>query len=219
MKKLILFVLLGFTGTLFGQNTGMLGTDGVSVNYGSLKNNKIIDGTPYLFANSKSDSFVFADENIKYKIKNLDYNLLSKTLESKSSKDSLFVFDLDKVYSLKKDNKDYRFYMINNKKDLYELIYNSDKIVFLRGFILSVKSAKLNALTKEVLENEKYVIKERYFINSDRTNFIEIDLKKKNMLKLMGEKAELVEKYASESKLSFTSEKDLCNIFQYYTSL
>lgn len=212
-------MLLEFTITAFGQNTGMLGTDGVSVNYGSLKNNKIIDGTPYLFADSKSDSFIFADEKVNYNIKNLDYNLLSKTLESKSSKDSLFVFDLDKVYSIKKDNKNYKFYKINNKNDLYELIYNSDKIIFLKGFVLSVKSAKTNALTKEIEENEKYVIKEKYFINLNNTNFTEIDLKKKAILKAMGDKSTLVDKYASDSKLSFTEEKGLGKIFQYYDSL
>ncbi len=232
MKKLILFCLLGCSVVVFGQEdvkanvpldarniTGKWSGYGAGTWLPGKSIDNSIEGTPHLFSNWNGVFQIFVNENQSYKISNLNYNIVSKTLESQVEKDSVFQFDTSKINSIKRNSDKYKFFNINNSNELYQVIYSSQKVVFLKGFSVEITKENVNPMTQEVLSKRKYKIKERFMINFNNSSFIEIDMKKKQILKLMGDKASQVEKYASDSKLSFTSEKELFSIFRFYDNL
>lgn len=227
MRKFILLCLLGFSGVLFGQNLGTdrgVGLQGFAVNGNGtmwLKGATIdntIEGSTYLFPGWEGLYQMFIDDKQYYSIKNLNYNINSKSLESKFSQDSVFQFDIKKINFIKRGEEKYKYYTVNSSPELCQEFYASSKIIFIKNFKLDLINGVLNPLTQEKTKS-KYVKKEKFFCKTSDKEFTEIDLKKKPILKLLGDKSKLVEKYASGSKLSFSTEKDLCKIFQYYDSL
>jgi len=232
MKKLILFSLLGCSVFVFGQEdlavnvpmdarnaTGEITSYGTGAWLPGRSIDNSIEGSPYLFPKWDDAFEIFATESKGYKILNLNYNVATKTLESKVAKDSVFQFDKDKVSFVKHDSEKYKFYEVNNSNELYKIIYSSDKVVFLKGFDLAITKRRINPMADEILFKRKYDLKEKFVVNFNNSVFYEIELKKRPILKLMGDKSSQVQKFASQSKLSFKSEKDLFKIFQYYDSL
>jgi len=239
MKKLVLLCVLGCSMFVFGQNDAVPKESDAKANVPLDARNAIgdmtlfgagtwlpgraidnsIEGTPYLFSNWDGMYEIFANEKNGYRVVNLNYNVKTKTLESKIAKDSVFQFDSSKVDFIKHDNKKYKFYTVNFTNELFQVIYSSSKVVFLKGFYTELTKPRLNPMTQEMISKSKYLLKEKFVIRFGEGNFDEIDMKKKAILKGMGDKSTLVERFASDSKLSFNSEKDLYRIFQYYDTL
>jgi hypothetical protein len=225
MKKNILFCLLGFSSIVFGQNFGTK-DEGLQQFNGSASSmwtkgatiDNTIEGSVYLFTEWEGLFKIFIDQNKYYSADNLNYNINSKVLESKISKDSVFQFDVKKISFIKSGEEKYKFYTINKQFELSQELYDSSKNIFIKIVKLDLINGELNPLTQERTKS-KYERKIKYFCKVANNEFVEVDLKKKPILKLLGEKSKLVEKYASDSKLSFSSEKDLVKIFKYYDSL
>ena len=178
-----------------------------------------IQGSPYLFDNWDGLFVIESKQNAKFKIHNLNYNITRRTLESKVSKDSVYQFDAVNINNFKRGNDKYAFFNVNNEEQLCHVVYASDKVTLIKAFKLEITKQQVNPMTQEVLVKSKYVRKESYLIKNQNNPFREIGLKKNAILKFMGDKSKQVEQFASDSKLSFNSEKDLFSIFQYYNTL
>ncbi|TDE51330.1 hypothetical protein [Flavobacterium sp. GT3P67] len=213
MKKLVLFYLLINSGFAFGQET----YESVYVPVSTLE--RTYEGTIYLFPNWEGKFEIYDSDNKGFSLANLNYNVLTKMIESKFTKDSIFRFEAKKINFIKYASKRYRFYDIRESLELFQELYISDNVRFLKGFNVTYKEGYINPLTQAYIQKEKCYIVEKYFLKLNNKNFIELKLNKHSILKQLGDKASQIKKYASISKLRFKSERDLFMIFQYYDTL
>ena len=130
MKNIILFCLLTFSIFLHGQNHGMqssLGfgrgdfsavSNGVNLNsYYVLSSNDVnnVEGSHYLFPDWKGKFKVYTSEKFAYSVESLNYDILSKNLETKISNDTIFKFDASKIYLVDvAGHSNYKFFKVNN---------------------------------------------------------------------------------------------------------
>lgn len=241
MKKFILFYVLACSAFAFGQIDAVPTNNDAKANVTLGARNSMvgdmsyingagawlpgrpidntIEGTPHLFSSWDGLFEIFVTENKGFRVLNLNYNISTKRLESKIDNDSVFQFDTAKISFINRKSEKYKFYDIKGSKELYKVIYSSDKVIFLKGYAIEITKGRINPMTQEVISKSKYLTKERFVANINNAGFVEVDMKKKPILKLMGDKSGQVEKFASDSKLSFNSEADLFKVFQYYDSL
>ncbi|HWS60442.1 MAG TPA: hypothetical protein VN182_05895, partial [Flavobacterium sp.] len=102
---------------------------------------------------------------------------------------------------------------------LYQELYVSENIIFLKGYKLIFKEAFINPMTNAVISEAKSEVIEKYFCKISDSDYISLDLKKKTILKIMGDKSTQIEKFVSDSKLTYSLENDLIKIFKYYDTL
>ncbi|MGC4036949.1 MAG: hypothetical protein QM764_13410 [Chitinophagaceae bacterium] len=103
--------------------------------------------------------------------------------------------------------------------------FNSEKYlqVLSQGKLSFVKY--LSKDIKEVYENgpldkqKKLIDNNRYYVVSEAGDAADAKLNKKSMEKIIGSKWNDVNKYASDNKLSFSSEEDWGKLIQYYNKL
>lgn len=183
------------------------------------KNDESIDGTLYLFPEWEGANHIYVTEEKGYKVETLNYNLVSKTLESKIAKDSVYQFASGKITFIKRNNKNYRYFNINNADELYLVIFNSKKVTLLKGFELELIKPRTSPMTQETLSRAKYIVNDKFFYKLNNSEFIQIDPKKKSILNLFKDKSEQIEKFVAEYKLGYTTENDLYKIFKFYDSL
>lgn len=173
----------------------------------------------YLFPKWEGQYEVFISEKEGFSFPNLNYNVKSNKLESKISKDSVFQIEIEKVNFIRHNSKKYKLYSINGINALFQEIYVSPKLIFVKGFTSVLKKGTINPLTLEYIQQDVYSIVEKYYVKFEGNDFVELKLTKKSILNLFGTKANQVNKYASDSKLNFKSEADLFKIFLYYDKL
>lgn len=175
---------------------------------------KTIQGTPYLFSSWEGSFLISSMEGNQYKLFNLNYNLLTKKLETVMGKDSVFQYDISKIDYVKNFNRKYK--VINN--ELYQELILGEKISLLKGFHVAVIDGVISPLTQQYTTPNRYVQKSKYFYLKGE-KFLEIKLKKKDVLSAFGDKAEQIKIYAKENKLSFGEETDVMTMFRHYNTL
>lgn len=211
------------TGTLVGSTTDIdtylnpMQSDGLYIPL--KKSSKSIDHSQYLFTEWNENCQIFYSENKVFPIKNLNYNIDSKKLESLIGKDSIFQYNVNRIDFIKRNDKKYKFYNYNDSNQLYQELYVSKNVIFLKGYKLILKEAFINPMTNAVISEAKSVVIEKYFCKISDNDFTPLDLKKKAILKLMGDKSTQIEKFVSDSKLTYSLENDLIKIFKYYDTL
>jgi hypothetical protein len=233
MKNLfIIYFLFGFYFVSFSQEGGSgsmanmndirnylnpMQNDGLFVSVKSNASKR--DITQYLFPENEGNFKIFFLRDNGFSIKNLNYNINSKTLESIMDKDSIFQFNSDKIDFILHNSIKYKFYDFNEGRQLYEELFVADKVIFLKGYKLVYKDAFINPMTNALISEARNEIKEKYFCKISDKDFKQFDLKKNSVLKLFGKSSSEIEKFVSSSKLSYSSEEDLVKIFNYYNTL
>lgn len=175
---------------------------------------RTIQGSPYLFPGWEGSFLISSKEDKQYKLFNLNYNLLTKKLETVMGKDSVFQYDISKIDYVKSFNRKYK--VINSELYL-ELIFG-EKASLLKGFSAVVIDGVISPLTQQYTTPNRYVQKTKYFYLKGET-FLEIKLKKKDVLSAFEDKADQIKKYAKDSNLSFGDENDVISLFRYYNTL
>lgn len=175
---------------------------------------KSIQGTQYLFPSWDGNYTIISKEGLQYKLFNLNYNLSTKKMETLMGKDSIFQYDISKIDYVKNFNRKYK--VINN--ELYQELIAGEKISLLKGFHVAVIDGVISPLTQQYTTPNRYVQKNKYFYLKGE-KFLEIKLKKKDVLSAFEDKADQVKKYAKDSNLSFGDENDVVNLFRYYNTL
>ena len=110
-----------------------------------------------------------------------------------------------------------RKYKVIDRELYLELIFG-EKASLLKGFSAVVIDGVISPLTQQYTTPNRYVQKTKYFYLKGET-FLEIKLKKKDVLSAFGDKADQVKKYAKDSNLSFGDENDVVSLFRYYNTL
>ncbi len=193
--------------------------DIMSAKFVANKDAENVEGSVYLFPKWEDSFQIFVTEEKGYNVENLNYNIVDKKIQSKISKDSVYEYDSSKIAFVKNKNKIFKFFDINNSNELYQVIFSSKKITFIKGSESKFIKGNVHPASGEIISKNKHVTKEKFFVKLQDGNFKKLELKKKNVLKLFGDKAIEVEKFVTDNKLDYDSEGSLFRIFHYYDSL
>lgn len=174
------------------------------------------EGSIHLFKNWDNNAIVHTIDEVIFKLDNINLNIKSNAFQTKTSKDSLFTFNLKNIRKIVINNKVYKSIYLNQKNKICQIIYESNNVSLIKGYELEVLEKSSDPMANR--PKSKYVLKESYFIK-DSNGFRPITLKKKSILALFNDKSDLVGKYVKENKLSYKREKDLNKMFIYYDSL
>jgi hypothetical protein len=178
-----------------------------------------IEGSPFLFEKSQDNFDITTTDFAKYRLTNLNYNLVSQKLISNLSKDSIFEFDKNKITSFVKNKRQFKFIDLDGVREIFESIYTSEDVVFYKKPASKIINEVINPLTKEVVKNRSYGIVEHYYLGANDTKISKIKLKKKDVLKVLNDKSSEIQDYVSQNKLDYDSEADLVKILKHYTTL
>lgn len=223
MKKILLLALM-ITGVYsFSQTSKGDSDDYVNNMTGNLykngmwlpakKINNEIEGTTYLFKNWDGLYQLNYSNNKYLKLVNLNYNITTKTIESKISNDSVFQFQMNDIVSLKNGNDIYKLF----DGELYKQVFNGKKNSLFKNFKVNVIDGAFNPLT-QITAPSKYVQKNEYFYLKDN-KLEQFKANKKNILKIFADKEEQMKSYIKSNNLNYNDEIDLFKLFNYYEGL
>ncbi len=230
MKNIILLFLISFTSATFAQIANGLAPDPSSSFNGFTKLDdgflrlrtdpkKVeVKGTVYAFKDWGNIGSLHIDGK-NHHLADVNFNMWTNTIESRVGKDSVYIFDLANVEYASINNRKFKsFYFAKENKDkIFEVLYDGDEFTMLKGYEVGIKRGDPDPLMVKKVVN-KYFTTKTYYIK-DGNNFKAITLKKKSMLPLFKDKANVVGVFVKQNKLSFKKDKDLKKIFDYYNSL
>ena len=105
----------------------------------------------------------------------------------------------------------------NNNSGFYQFL-NNGEISLLKETNLKLLSSNYNQALVARENYDKFVKENKYYIYTNNKIY-SVKRNKRKILKFFNNKAERVEKFASENNLSFKNDSDLTKIFNYYNSL
>lgn len=172
-------------------------------------NQNEISGSSYLFKNWKNNVFVYSNGET-YNLKNINYNIYSNEFSSLRGTDSLFVYDMSKIDSLKINN---RFFKKYNGNVIYEVIFEGKKILLLKKYEVKIIEGMFNPIdgTKE---KNRFSIMDDYYIMKDG-HIEKYKITKKSVLELCSDNQDKVKKYIKKNNLSYKKDSDLKLILKY----
>ncbi|PWA09871.1 hypothetical protein [Flavobacterium laiguense] len=186
--------------------------------YHNPPNESTTKGNVYLFSNFNGIYNVLTKNGEIKQLFNLNYNLLTQTLESFISKDTVFQYDLNQIEYVISENNKYRVNSDGKWKGLSLEMYNSEKLKLFKYFSIITKKAIHDPLTLENIAAAEYGQNVTYYL-SVKGEEIKIRLSKNDILHELNDKKEAVKEYVNVNKLSFSSEEDVCKILKYYDSI
>lgn len=192
------------------------GPDGANIGSTSLVINppKNIEGSLYLFEQWNNKGVFVTSEDRKLLIRNINFNIDQGVFESEISKDTVFTFSFDNVDRVFVNSREFkaRFIPAKGLYDVYEVIFENDDFAILKKWFIDIKEGSDNPM---VNRQSRYVHRSNYYL--ERNGNVELfKFKKKNLLKLAGNKADEIEAYAKQYKLSFKKEIDVSRMFSYH---
>ncbi len=180
---------------------------------------KQIDGNPYFNEDWKKGTVKFLNGD-EFKVESFKYDVnLERLLFLKE--DVVYYIpnkeDIEK-FTIGTSNFIYSKYDNINKQTFFEVLSESNEIKLLKRYkCVYVEGKKGDGIAPGT--NDKYCINKSYYIKIANDPAIKYKLKKNEVLQLMSDKKELVEKYIKENKLKFKNENDLIKLFEFYFTL
>ena len=229
MNSLIVVVIMFCANIGFAQNNESnssenSGSDPVMLalrNYESgwtFNTNKKINGDIYVFKNWTNSCRISIGDKV-YKLNNINLNIKTNYFEAKVGKDSIFTLNTSNADYIYINNRKFKSFNVPSKgrSENFELIYDGTNIKLLKGYELGVKYNEPDPLMVRKNVDTYYTTTTYYTkIGGD---LILVKLKKKSLLSLFDDKANMVSKFAKNNKLSFKKERDVNKILIYYESL
>lgn len=179
---------------------------------------KIIEGSLYLFPNTRGSFMVATKNGDIHQLFNLNYNIQTDKLESFISNDSIFQFDLSKLDYIVNNNNKYKVIFEGGLEGLFLEVFNSDKVKLYKKSYISAKEGIVNPMTNSMIRESMYVEKFHYYFFKE-DEYLETRLTKRNVLKVLSDKKSMIKVFVSSNKLSYSSEVDLKRILDYYISI
>jgi len=176
---------------------------------------KDIEGSKY-----RESSFEIAEIYVNeklYKKYAIIYNAYNDEIEVKSDNNN-FVLSKEEYISVVKKTYKYVYYNHNQNKG-YFVVFNKGEIALLLKAKKKIKKAVEPKSGLGSYVPPKFINDYKYFIRNERGTLRTIKLKKKDILKVLGDKKEEVSKFVSSKKLSFKKEKDVIKIIDFYNTL
>lgn len=120
---------------------------------------------------------------------------------------------------------------VNRYRNFFTLPYHATTGYRTPLFFELITEGNMTLLAREALEYRTYnspyyfgsfsrqVLVYKYYLLEEDGNIVEFTGNRSDLLQMMGNKAELVEKYMKENRLKFEEKYDLARIVAYYNSL
>lgn len=174
----------------------------------------VVTGSVYLFPNWTNQYTLITKKGDSRKILNLNYNLITKKLESAMSKDSVFQFDLNQLDYVIQSNNKYKVISDTQLNGLFLEVFNGEKIKLFKEINVVVDKGVYNPLTDKKTNDKFAQTYSYYFLVNGK--YEKAKLGKKAILKYLNdEKKETIE-FVSKNNLSYTSDKDVSKILNHY---
>lgn len=223
MKYIILFLLV--SSSLFAQSDNQFDFNNSSTTSGINDEVKMngawivskpvksqIEGSVYLFPTWSGNFVMQSKSGSRFTLDNLNYNIKTKELETKFSRDSVFQFNKNDLNFVYYNSKTYKLF----NGELLQVLNVDGNYNFFKKFDVSVVDGVLNPLT-QVTSPSFYKTKEEYlYLNG--TSLETLKLKKKFILKIFSDKEKEIKAFVSDEKLSYSNEDDVVKIFKFYFS-
>lgn len=197
-----------------------VGTQGATFGSSSLIRNpsKSIEGSVHLFDDWSNRGVAVVSQDQKIRIQNINFNVQRNTLESKLNRDSIFTFNVSLLEKIMINNRTFKhmYFPIKKGTRLLEVIGASKDISIYKDYEIDVKEGNPNPMRGAL--KDKFIIRDYYYIQNGE-DFKKFKLRKKSILKVMGDKATAVKTFADNNKLSFSKEEDVSKIFNHFDSL
>lgn len=228
-SKLIFFYAIFFNLMIYCQveektnykvnSSGVFLTDANGVWLPRVYKDETIKGSVYLNDNWNGKNQIRLNSGEGLSIPSLNYNLVKHTLESKISNDSVFQINPTNIDYIKINNNKYKFYSIEGKNILTNVLYMSPKVTLIKVTSLLINKSVINPLSKEVISEASYSKNEKYMIRKGDELFKVFELKERNFLKFFDKESDKLIEFKKNKKLNFNSEKDIFSIFEFYDSI
>ncbi|MCK8522773.1 hypothetical protein M0D21_14425 [Aquimarina sp. D1M17] len=176
-----------------------------------------IAGSKYREENYKSaDVYLGADKllgnfSVRYNAYNDEMEIMDNGKKSALLKeDDMAVVFKNYMYKVLSHNGESRYFVVFNGNQKTSLVLRAKKIIS-----KPVKpSSGLGGTMPATFTDD-----DRYYIRNLAGNLIDVKLKKKDILRVLGNKKSEIEKFVSSRKLSYKKENDLVAIVDYYNTL
>jgi hypothetical protein len=199
----------------FGSNLNVNSLDVLhKVNVGMGK----VDFASYLFDNWNEEFVLIKKNGESKKLSSLNYNLVLKTLELKISNDSVLQVDLQQLDYIVHLNRIYKIINTDVLSGIYFEVFKGKTLRLYKETKLLIDESEVNPLLQEKIKKEKYIRKFVYYIMKD-DKYEKISLGKKDILKFLNDKVDLVKVYVSNNNLSYKTDEDINKILTYYDTL
>ena len=225
MKTFIYPCFLLCSAFLFSQevyNYGFVESNGPFGDYLVDKDEKTVEGSPYLYETWDNESKVYFNEKA-YIFKTFNYNVYAQQFEAKVSADSVFIVNPAGVDKVVLKNRVFRRYLdTESQRSIYfEEIIKSKDLLLLRKFITKTKKAEVNPLTKTPMGLPVLKLEEDFYVlKGESTQLEKITFKKSAVLDLVDKNfVKEVQSYVKENKLKYNNLEDVISIFTYYKTL
>ena len=122
----------------------------VQSSYGSMAyfyNPKVkVEGSVYLFNNWENNARIYTKDNYTYLLRNINLNLEMNSFVSKVAVDSIYTFNIQNVDKIIIENKIFRQYILNEKKRIFQVVYESSKFALLKSIHVQYVKASANPM-------------------------------------------------------------------------
>jgi hypothetical protein len=221
MKKLkLLFLFISLAA--LGQDNDSNVWSGFDTNgFSGVFYNRVtqVEGTTYLFDNWEQDAIVHKILKDKFLVRRVNLNLNKMSFDAKiTESEDVLSFSFDGIDKIEINKRIYKNIIYNNSKILFELLYDTDKIKFMKGF-----EVKLIKASKDPMVNrpfDKYVKSESYYLMNEEI-ITKIKLKKKiiyNTLKLNKTEISNLDSFIKSTSISLKKEQDIIKLLMYLNS-
>jgi hypothetical protein len=179
-----------------------------------------VDGTKYLYDTWEMPAIIVTTSNRELRLNNINFNLKDNQFETETLGDSLFIFNNSKIQYV--ETLTTTFIKLrhpkSNEMSFFEKLLDLNKMSLYKHPELEITEGVLNPLTQEK-SPDVYKRIYSYFYSKNDSEFIEIKLKKKQILNAFSDKKKEIMNYVKEKKLGYNTEEHLIRILIYYNSL
>ncbi len=199
--------------TVAAQGAGFSGGNGVIYNPP-----RGIEGSVYVFDNWRNSAIIETSEDKRYKVRSVNFNAKTNAVEARINGDSVFTFDYTNIDRIVINNRSFKneYSPVEGGYRVFEVIAETDDFAIYKDYVLDIKEGNPNPML--VQTNDKYIMRDNYYMKKGRS-FKKIKLRKSSVLRLAGNKADELEAFAKENRLSFKKEADLQKLARYYETL
>lgn len=223
---LLLFVVITLQGFAQNNNTqtsnliytrqGFGVHSGIGMGIGFVNDKGITEGTPYYFDHWDTKGVIFTKKNGRFKINEVNINLLDNTLEAIYEETKVFTFDSKNLIRISVDGRHFRIFDLYDDDKILELIFKDKFTIYKYQSVIYAEKAKNPMLIRTT---NKYIKKNKYYIYKNK-ELTQLKLSKKAFAKRFKSK-EISEKaildYIKRNKISLKDETDFIKALKFVT--
>ncbi len=172
------------------------------------------EGSAYYFDNWDTQAVVYLKEQGRYKVEQVNINLMDNKLEALYDENNVVVLETEKVLQVIVNDKIFRALTVDKKPQLLELFYN-EKVSVYKHYSIRYRKSDPNPMINR--KTNKYTRSETYYLHRDG-QLIKIKLTNKSFAKLFAtgdHSEEAIVDFIKENDLSLKKDGDLRQVLNF----